>query len=101
MSSSTTVAHDQRLDSLYRDIGLHDEYLVDSRSPDLLEELDACVGRLLADPGAQAARLASGYAEHRRRAAHNRELLAGFLAAQGWLAPGAAAATDTEERVAG
>jgi len=69
------VGHDTRLDTIYRDLGLREEWFL---TPDRLGELGQRVERLLAAPDLQRERLRQGYAEHLARARQNRRLLAGF-----------------------
>ncbi|OHD22230.1 MAG: hypothetical protein A2064_14490 [Spirochaetes bacterium GWB1_66_5] len=69
------VGHDTRLDTLYRDLGLREEWFL---TPDRLPELGERVERLLAAPELQRERLRRGHAEHLARAQHNRRLLARF-----------------------
>jgi polysaccharide pyruvyl transferase WcaK-like protein len=70
------VGHDTRLDTLYRDLGLHEEWFL---RPDQLDGLEERVQRLLADPELQWERLRRGHAEHLARARQNRRLLADFV----------------------
>jgi len=71
------VGHDTRLDTLYRDLGLHEEWFL---TPDRLAGLEERVLRLLASPGLQREALRRGHAEHLALARQNRRLLAGFAA---------------------
>ncbi len=71
------VGHDTRLDTLYRDLGLHEEWFL---KPDRLDGLEERVQRLLEGPGLQRERLGRGQAEHLARARRNRRLLADFVA---------------------
>lgn len=74
------MGHDRRLDTLYRDLGLRDEFFVDSRSPNAFEALGQYIERLLTDPGLVRERLRLGYERHLESARRNRELLRGFIA---------------------
>ncbi|MGE5619468.1 MAG: polysaccharide pyruvyl transferase family protein [Sphingomonadaceae bacterium] len=74
------IGHDRRLDTLYRDLGLRDDFFVESRSPAAFEALEERVERLLADPGIVAERLRRGYEHHLARAQRNRKLLRAFVA---------------------
>jgi polysaccharide pyruvyl transferase WcaK-like protein len=71
------VGHDTRLDTIYRDLGLHEEWFL---TPDRLAGLQERVERLLASPGLQREALRRGHAEHLARARQNRRLLTGFVA---------------------
>jgi polysaccharide pyruvyl transferase WcaK-like protein len=71
------VGHDTRLDTIYRDLGLHEEWFL---TPDRLAGLQERVERLLAAPDLQREALRRGHAEHLARARQNRRLLAGFVA---------------------
>jgi len=69
------VGHDTRLDTLYRDLGLREQWFL---PPDRLAGLEERVERLLAAPERQREALRRGHAEHLARARQNRRLLAGF-----------------------
>lgn len=71
------MGHDTRLDTLYRDLGLREQWFL---TPDRLPELGGLVERLLAAPDLQRERLRRGHAEHLARARQNRRLLARFVA---------------------
>jgi polysaccharide pyruvyl transferase WcaK-like protein len=71
------VGHDTRLETLYRDLGLHEQWFL---RPDSLAGLQERVQRLLADPAQQRELLRRGHAEHLARARQNRRLLAEFVA---------------------
>jgi polysaccharide pyruvyl transferase WcaK-like protein len=71
------LGHDTRLDTLYRDLGLREEWFL---TPDRLPELGGLVERLLAAPDRQREALRRGHAEHLGRARQNRRLLARFVA---------------------
>jgi polysaccharide pyruvyl transferase WcaK-like protein len=91
------VGHDTRLDTIYRDLGLREEWFL---TPDRLDGLEERVERLLASPELQRERLRRGHAEHLARARQNRRLLAEFAAEK---LPGTQAAglpTDLPEAVA-
>jgi polysaccharide pyruvyl transferase WcaK-like protein len=70
------VGHDTRLDTLYRDLGLREDWFL---PPDRLAGLEERVERLLAAPDLQRERLRRGQAEHLARARQNRRLLARFV----------------------
>jgi polysaccharide pyruvyl transferase WcaK-like protein len=71
------VGHDTRLDTLYRDLGLREEWFL---SPKEIGGLVERVEHLLAAPDLQREALRRGHAEHLARARENRRLLAGFAA---------------------
>jgi polysaccharide pyruvyl transferase WcaK-like protein len=70
------VGHDTRLDTLYRDLGLREEWFL---PPDQVAGLEERVERLLAAPELQREALRRGHAEHLARARQNRRLLADFV----------------------
>ena len=74
------VGHDTRLDTLYRDLGLHNEWFI---TPDRIAGLEERVDRLLADPNVQREALRRGHAEHLARARENRSLLEDFVSGLG------------------
>ena len=76
------MGHDRRLDTLYRDLGLRDDFFVESRSPAAFRALGERVERLLADPGLVQEGLRRGYEWHLARARRNRELLQAFVASR-------------------
>jgi polysaccharide pyruvyl transferase WcaK-like protein len=78
------VGHDLRLKTLYEELGLAEEYYVDSRAPDLCAAVRARVERALADPRPLREALRRGYDDHLRRARRNRDLLRAFVADHGW-----------------
>lgn len=81
------VGHDTRLDTLFSDLGLREEWFLALREQKdpaaLFAGLGARVERLLARPEAQREALRRGLAEHLARARENRRLLAGFAAEAG------------------
>jgi polysaccharide pyruvyl transferase WcaK-like protein len=70
------VGHDTRLDTLYRDLGLREQWFL---PPDRLAGLEERVERLLAAPDLQREELRRGHAEHLARARQNCRLLARFV----------------------
>jgi len=70
------VGHDTRLEILYRDLGLRQEWFL---LPNQAAGLNERVERLLAAPELQREALRRGYAEHLVRAMQNRRLLAEFI----------------------
>lgn len=78
------VGHDLRLSSLYEELGLRGDFFLRPTSPRVFEELDGRIDQMFADPGCQAAALASGYRGHLERAERNRAILRSFLQEHGW-----------------
>ncbi len=78
------VGHDLRLKSIYAEMGLQDEFFVDSCSPTMHAQLLERVERLLANPSLQREALRHSYEEHLGAARRNRELLRAFVQANGW-----------------
>ena len=83
------IHHDTRLHTLYRDLGLADEWFLEPKREGwertgevetaLFEGLEARLDRLLSNPDLQAQRLSRGYTAHLGRARGNRDLLRGFV----------------------
>jgi len=71
------VGHDTRLDTLYRDLGLREEWFL---PPEQAAGLQERVERLLAAPDLQREALRRGHAAHLARARENRLLLTEFVA---------------------
>jgi len=69
------VGHDTRLDTLYQDLGLREDWFL---TPERVAELEERVDRLLAVPNIQQEALRRGYSEHLTRARKNRDLLTLF-----------------------
>jgi len=78
------VGHDLRLKSIYAEMGLLDEYFVDSGSPAMHADLQERVESLLKDGSIQKETLRKGYKEHLASARRNRELLRSFVQSYGW-----------------
>jgi polysaccharide pyruvyl transferase WcaK-like protein len=77
------IGHDLRLKTIYRELGLFEDLFVEPNTPDLYENLQARVERLLAtSPSVQEA-LRQGYNEHLGAAWRNRSLLRDFVRAHG------------------
>lgn len=70
------VGHDTRLDTLYRDLGLREDWFL---TPQQVSGLEERVIRLLADPDLQRAALYRGHSEHLTRARQNRRILDRFV----------------------
>ena len=78
------VGHDLRLKSIYKEMGLSDEYFIEPNSPRMFEILSERAMQLLANPALVRERLQRGYAEHLAQAGRNRALLRSFVTANGW-----------------
>jgi polysaccharide pyruvyl transferase WcaK-like protein len=78
------VGHDLRLLTLYRELGLADEFFIDRHSSAVFEVLRERVDLLLAEPTRQRAILRRGHDEHLTAARRNRDLLHAFVTAQGF-----------------
>ena len=70
------VGHDTRLDTLYRDLGIRDEWFL---RPEELSLLGERVDRLMKCPELQKGKLERGYEQHLSRARQNRTLLSRFI----------------------
>jgi polysaccharide pyruvyl transferase WcaK-like protein len=82
------VGHDLRLKTLYDELGLLNEYFVDSRSPDMFAVLSDRVERLLTDTTLERSTLRRGYDDLMARARRNEEILRTFARAHGWTLAG-------------
>jgi polysaccharide pyruvyl transferase WcaK-like protein len=80
------VGHDLRLKTIYRELGLYEEFFVEPGEPDLYASLLPRVERLLEAPGGVSEALKRGYEQHRSDAQRNRALLQDFARAHGWAA---------------
>jgi hypothetical protein len=78
------VGHDLRLKTIYRELGLFDDFFVEPNAHDLYESLFPRVERLLEDPSCVRDALRRGYERHRGDAQRNRSLLKHFVQVQGW-----------------
>ena len=85
------VGHDLRLKTIYRELGLFDDFFVEPNTHDLYQGLQARFERLVTDPACQQDALRRGYDAHQADAQRNRALLKGFIKAHGW-APASRAA---------
>lgn len=78
------VGHDLRIEDLFRELGLRDEFFIRFDSPELWARLSRCVDGLLSCPRAPRETILRGYQVLRQRAMRNREVLAGFVRRCGW-----------------
>jgi polysaccharide pyruvyl transferase WcaK-like protein len=78
------IGHDLRLKTIYRELGLFEDFFVEPNAHDLYESLQPRVERLLEDPSCVRDALRRGYEKHRGDAQRNRSLLKDFVQAQGW-----------------
>jgi polysaccharide pyruvyl transferase WcaK-like protein len=82
------VGHDLRLKTIYRELGLFEDFFVEPNAEpnarDLYESLSPRVERLLEDPACVRDALRRGYEKHQGDARRNRALLKDFVQAQGW-----------------
>ena len=78
------VGHDLRLRTIYRDLGLFEDFFVEPNTSDLYSSLHARIERLLADPSIVKDTLHNGYQKHLADAQRNRSLLKDFIRAQVW-----------------
>ena len=82
------LAHDPRLDGLFGELGLKDEFLVDRNDPDAWAKIDAVVDRLVTERETILERLRAGNDAHVARARRNRTLLSEFCQKRGWVKNG-------------
>lgn len=73
------VGHDPRLDSIYQDLGLYEDYFLSHCTPNLWKDLDEKIHLLLEDPDLQQAHLEQGYEEQLSLSQKNPILLREFL----------------------
>lgn len=73
------VGHDLRLKTIYRELGLFEDFFVAPDDPDLYASLRLRVERLLDDPAPMREQLHAGYEKHRADAQRNRSLLGDFV----------------------
>jgi polysaccharide pyruvyl transferase WcaK-like protein len=78
------VGHDQRLKTIYDELGFSDEFLVEPGMPEMSKALKARVEKLLANPELERESLRQGYTEHLAKAQRNRALLRTFVQTHGW-----------------
>jgi polysaccharide pyruvyl transferase WcaK-like protein len=76
------IGHDLRLKTIYRELGLFEDFFVEPNTHDLYEALQARVERLLEeDPYCEQEALQHGYEKHLRDAQRNRSLFKDFVQA--------------------
>jgi polysaccharide pyruvyl transferase WcaK-like protein len=79
------LSHDPRLEGLFEELGMKDEFLVEHCAPDPWGRLDEVVDRLVSDRETVVERLRAGNEAHVARAKRNRTLLSGFCQKRGWV----------------
>ncbi|RPJ43679.1 MAG: polysaccharide pyruvyl transferase family protein, partial [Chloroflexi bacterium] len=77
------IGHDLRLKTIYRELGLFEDFFVEPGTDDLYASLYPRVERLLNDPTCMQEALRRGYQEHLSDAQRNRALLKEFVLAHG------------------
>jgi len=78
------IGHDLRLKTIYRELGLFEDFFVEPNAHELYGDLKPRVERLLEDPSCVRDTLRRGYEKHRSDAQRNRSLLKDFVQAHGW-----------------
>jgi polysaccharide pyruvyl transferase WcaK-like protein len=78
------VGLDLRLKTIYREMGLFEDFCVEPNTPDLYAGLLARAERLLENPPGVRDALRRGYEKHRSDAQRNRSLLRDFVWVRGW-----------------
>ena len=78
------VGHDLRLQTIYQELGLYEDFFVEPNAGDVYEALRPRVEWLLEDPSCVRDALRCGYERHLGDARRNRSLLREFVRAQGW-----------------
>lgn len=77
------VGHDLRLKTIYDDLGLKDEFFVESGGPGMFDALKGCVEKVIANPIPVRDSLRNGYNDHLAKAKRNRSLLKNFFKTYG------------------
>lgn len=75
------VGHDLRLKTIYRELGLFEDFFVEPNAHDLYESLHPRIERLLEDPVCVRDALQRGFEQHLADAQRNRSLLKDFVQA--------------------
>jgi polysaccharide pyruvyl transferase WcaK-like protein len=78
------VGHDLRLEDLYSEIGMKEEYFLKHSAPNLWEKVRDRVDALVRDPEPARQLLKLGNDEQVKRSLRNRELLRKFASEHGW-----------------
>lgn len=78
------VGHDTRLRGFYQELGISQEYLIDSNSHDIWNLLSQKIDELMTNPEKEIKSLKNGFKEHLSRSLKNKELLELFLKENGW-----------------
>lgn len=78
------VGHDPRLEAIYHDLDLYDDYFIGHSSPNLWDDLFEKIGLLLENPHLQKDYLEKGYKKQLRLSEKNRILLREFLKQKGF-----------------
>jgi polysaccharide pyruvyl transferase WcaK-like protein len=78
------IGHDLRLKTIYRELGLFEDFFVEPSTPDLYPSLGSRLERLMEDPACERDALRRGYETHQADAQRNRALLKAFVRAYGW-----------------
>jgi Uncharacterized conserved protein len=79
------VGHDTRLKGFYQELGIDQEYLIDSCSSDLWKSLHQKVDNLINNPYKLEKTLKNGFKEHLSRSLMNQEILKVFLEEKGFM----------------
>ncbi|MDD3984311.1 MAG: polysaccharide pyruvyl transferase family protein [Methanobacterium sp.] len=81
------VGHDLRLKTLYKDLGLYDEYFIEyiyKENKDIWNHLSNCVDNLFKNPINNHNKINKGFIEHLKKSKKNHVLLKEFLEKNGW-----------------
>jgi len=73
------IGHDTRLKTLYRELGIYDEYFMEYEDTDLWKNVTSKTEQLLQSPESQQNILKTGHEDQLKRAKQNRVLLKQFL----------------------
>ena len=79
------VGHDTRLKGFYEELGIHQDYLIDSHHPDIWDKLQEKIDELIKNPLKVRKTLDKGFQEHLAPSFKNRGLLEEFLKEKGWI----------------
>jgi polysaccharide pyruvyl transferase WcaK-like protein len=80
------VGHDLRLQTIYAELGVGDDYFIQPDAPEMFAMLQDRAEALLANPYAIQELLRRGYLDHLAKARQNRRLLREFVQGHGWKA---------------